>query len=79
MNITVFTQDFAVEAYARNERRTGEIKTLVEMCQEFGATTDETIQKLMTKFGLSRDDAEGYEREFSTYSPLCPSAPAADG
>ena len=79
MNITVFTQEYAVEAYAEDRARTAAYKNTVEMCQEFGATSDETIQKLMTKFGLSRDDSEEYVREFSTFSPLCPSAPAAEG
>ena len=62
--ITLFGQEYAVEAYAKDERRTGEIKTAVEMCQEFGTTIEEAIQKLISKFGLSKKDSTEYVEEY---------------
>ena len=62
--ITLFGQEYAVEAYAKDERRTGEIKTAVEMCQEFGTSIEEAIQKLISKFGISRNDSAEYVKEY---------------
>lgn len=58
--ITLFDQEYAVEAYAR----TREYKTTVELCQDFDKTIEEAIQKLMTKFGLSREDSTEYVNEY---------------
>ena len=66
--ITLFDQEYAVEAYAKayakDERRTGEIKTTVEMCQDFGTTIEEAVQKLISKFGISRNDSAEYVKEY---------------
>ena len=58
--ITLFGQEYAVEAYAKDEK----IKTAVEMCQEFGTTIEEAIQKLISKFGISRNDSAEYVKEY---------------
>ena len=62
--ITLFGQEYAVEAYAADREKTGVIRNTVEMCQEFGATIEEAIQKLIVKFGLSQKDSEDYVEEF---------------
>ena len=36
----------------------GERKSLVETYQEFGKSKDDTIEKLMDKFQMSREEAE---------------------
>ena len=40
------------------------LKTAVEMCQEFGTTIEEAIQKLISKFGISRNDSTEYVKEY---------------
>ena len=62
--ITLFGQEYAVEAYAADERKTGELKGAVEMCQAFGATIDEAIQKIAAKFGLSKKDSTNCVEKF---------------
>ena len=62
--ITLFNQEYAVEAYAADREKTGMIRTTVEMCQEFGVTIDEAIQKIRVKFGLSHKDSEEYVETF---------------
>lgn len=34
------------------------IKALISVCQEFGSTKEATVEKLMEKCGLSKEDAE---------------------
>ena len=62
------TQEYAVESYAReyakDQRRLGEIKGIVETCQEFGVTAEETGWKLMDRFGMSVDEAGEWVREY---------------
>ena len=62
--ITLFGQEYAVEAYAEDKARTREYKNAVEMCQEFGTTIEEAIQKLVSKFGLSKKDSTEYVKEY---------------
>lgn len=62
--ITLFGQEYAVEAYAEDKARTREYKNTVEMCQEFGTTIEEAIQKLVSKFGLSKKDSTEYVKEY---------------
>ena len=62
--ITLFGQEYAVEAYAEDKARTREYKNTVEMCQEFGTTIEEAIQKLISKFGISRNDSAEYVKEY---------------
>ena len=65
----VLTQEYAVESYAREyakeyARRLGEIKGSVEICQEYGVTAEETVQKLMDRFGMSETEAGQWVREY---------------
>lgn len=62
--ITLFSQEYAVEAYAADREKTGAIKNTVEMCQEFGTTIEEAIQKLISKFGLSKKDSTEYVKAY---------------
>ena len=62
--ITLFNQEYAVEAYGADKEKTGMIRTTVELCQEFGTTIEEAIQKLISKFGLSKKDSTEYVEEY---------------
>jgi len=62
--ITLFGQEYAVEAYAEDKAKTREMKGAVEMCQEFGATIEEAIQKIAAKFGLSKKDSTDCVEKF---------------
>ena len=62
--ITLFDQEYAVESYAEDKARTREYKNTVELCQEFGATIEESIQKLISKFVLSKKDSTEYVKEY---------------
>ncbi|MDD3251344.1 MAG: Rpn family recombination-promoting nuclease/putative transposase [Lachnospiraceae bacterium] len=48
----------------RLEEKLEGIKALVETCQEFGATKEETREKLMRKCSLNKDDAEKYVEQY---------------
>jgi len=62
--ISLFSQEYAVEAYAEDMARNREYKNTVEMCQDFGTTIEEAIQKLMSKFGLSKKDSREYVKKY---------------
>lgn len=62
--ITLFGQEYAVEAYAEDREKTGELKGAVQMCQNFGASIDEAIRKIAAQFGLSQKDAASYVDEY---------------
>ena len=38
----------------------GKIQTTIEMCLEFNLSSDEILQRLMTKFQLSENEAREY-------------------
>ena len=40
------------------------IRTTIEMCQDFGISTEETIQKLINKFSLSKERAKNKVQEY---------------
>ncbi len=40
------------------------IRTTIEMCQDFGISTEETIQKLIDKFSLSKERAKNKVQEY---------------
>lgn len=40
------------------------IQTLIETCQEFGKTREETLSRVMQKFSLSGDVAAEYMKKF---------------
>ena len=42
----------------------GERKSLVETYQEFGKSKDDTIEKLMDKFQINREEAEADIKKF---------------
>lgn len=42
----------------------GERKSLVETYQEFGKSKDDTIEKLMDKFQINREEAEADVKKF---------------
>ena len=46
----------------------GEQKNLVETYQEFGKSKEETVEKLMDKFQLSREEAEEKVKEYEIQS-----------
>lgn len=57
---TLFSQEYNTEAYVRER----EVKSAIEMCQDFGSSMKETINKIAEKFNLSKDIAAGYVKEF---------------
>ena len=47
-------------AEGREEGREIGIKAIIEMCREFEISKEETIHKIMEKFSVSKEQAEGY-------------------
>lgn len=61
----------AVEQVAKRAKQAVEqadneaaIRTTIEMCQDFGISTEETIQKLIDKFSLSKERAKNKVQEY---------------
>ena len=50
---------FREEGYEDGERN-GKIQATIEMCLEFNLSSDEILQRLMTKFQLSENEAREY-------------------
>ena len=55
----ILCQEAAAEAAAE-----AAVRSAVEMCQEFGATMAEAVEKIMNKFNLSEDDAKNNVKKF---------------
>ena len=47
-------------AEGREEGKEIGIKAIIEMCREFEISKEETIHKIMEKFSVSKEQAEGY-------------------
>ncbi len=57
---SIFNQERAIAAYAFEV----EIKTYIETLKEFGVTLEDTTQKVMSRFGLTKDVAENEVRTY---------------
>lgn len=62
--ITLFNQEYAVEAYVEDEKRRSALKAAVEMCQSFGGTIEDAIRRIAAQFGLSQKDSSECVNEF---------------
>ncbi len=66
--ITLFSQEYAVDAYAKESREEGreegKLQATIEMCQEIGHSYEETVARVMRKYGLQRDAAEKYMNDY---------------
>lgn len=49
---------------AREEERQNSIKNLIEVCQDLNASEDDTIQRIMQKYSLSKNDAKKYITQY---------------
>lgn len=54
----------AVEQAVEQADNEAAIRTTIEMCQDFGISTEETIQKLIDKFSLSKKRAKNKVQEY---------------
>lgn len=54
----------AVEQAVEQADSEAAIRTTIEMCQDFGISTEETVQKLIDKFSLSKEMAENKVQEY---------------
>lgn len=48
----------------RQEGRQEGIKALIEACQEFNASKEDTIQKILQKYALPTNDAQEYVTQY---------------
>ena len=66
--IEIFSQEYAVEAYARDRERAGyqrgRIRGAVEICQALGTSMEEAIHVLASLYSLSEEEAAKYAREY---------------
>ena len=56
--ITLFDQEYAVEAYAENQKREGEIRGVVTTCKDLGISVEDTIRRIAEKFGFTIKESE---------------------
>lgn len=56
----LFDQDYANRVYERELL----VRNTVEMCQDFGASIDDTIRRIAEKFAFSKDVASRFVHEF---------------
>lgn len=48
----------------QQEERQNSIKNLIEVCQDLNASEDDTIQRIMQKYSLSKNDAKKYITQY---------------
>ena len=48
----------------RQEERQNSIKNLIETCQDLNASEDDTVQRIMQKYTLSKNDAKKYITQY---------------
>lgn len=60
----LYDQEEIMRVYLRSERKDAAIQTAVEMCQEFGVSFAETVDKVAKKFSMSHERAEGEVKEY---------------
>ena len=71
-NVDIFSQEYAVEAYARDRERAGyqrgylrsRIHGSVEICQALGTSMEEAIHVLASLYSISEEEAAKYAMEF---------------
>jgi hypothetical protein len=68
--MTLFDTEYIFNTYVESEKReavektaTKGINAMIETCQEFGATLDETVKRVAKKFDLSQSEAEARVKE----------------
>lgn len=61
--ITLYDEE-VMKRYVESEKNEAVIRNTIEMCQDFGASVAETIQKLVHRFSLSRAAAESKVQEY---------------
>lgn len=57
---TLFSQEYATEAYGREQK----IQGVVETCRKLGSSIENAINMVSESLGLSKDTAAGYVHEF---------------
>ena len=65
--ITLYDEQEIMERYVESEVAADSeaaIRTTIEMCQDFGISTEETVQKLIDKFSLSKEMAKNKVQEY---------------
>ncbi len=60
----LYDQEEIMKVYVRGERKNAAIQTTVEVCQDFGASFLETVNKVAQKFSMSHETAEEEVREY---------------
>ena len=60
----LYDQEEIMRVYLRSERKDAAIQAAVEMCQEFGASFADTVDKVAKKFSMSHERAEEEIKEY---------------
>ncbi len=60
----LYDQEEIMRVYLRSERKDAAIQATVEMCQEFGLSFADTVDKVAKKFSMSHERAEEEIREY---------------
>ena len=60
----LFDQAYATKMYGIEQAKIGEVKGVIETCQDFGVSIAEAIHRLAVKFGLTQEEATEYVHEF---------------
>lgn len=62
--MALYDEEEVMERYVESEKNEAVIRNTIEMCQDFGASVADTIQKLVNKFALSKTAAESKVQEY---------------
>ena len=65
----LFDEKYFKKVYGKEQRMVGQIGATVELYKELEKSFDETVQKLIAKFGLSEDEAYEYANRFWNPDP----------
>lgn len=60
----LYDQEEIMRVHVQSKCKDAAIQTAVEMCQEFGVSFTDTVDKIAKKFSMSRERAEGEVKEY---------------
>jgi hypothetical protein len=61
--LAVFDIEYIFNTYVESEKRDTGINSMIETCQELGATLEDTAKRVAKKFNLSQSEAETMVKE----------------
>ena len=68
MSIYEYDEEKTMRIFREEAFEEGKIQTTIEMCLEFNLPSDDILQRLMTKFQLSENQAREYLDKYAAHN-----------